>query len=117
MSTHILSDAEALCDEVAILSRGKLAAAGKLHDLLAESNDQPRFEILVANADAAKLRVSIPNETEIEQRSDDVLIIADQESDIEALLRAAHDAGGSLVSINPIRRSLEDLFVAQTKAD
>lgn len=117
MSTHILSDAEALCDEVAILSRGKLAAAGKLHDLLAESNDQPRFEIVVANADAEKLRVSIPDAIEIEQRSGDTLIIANQESDIEGVLRTARDAGGSLISINPIRRSLEDLFVAQTKSD
>ncbi|PYS90577.1 MAG: ABC transporter [Acidobacteria bacterium] len=117
MSTHILSDAEALCDEVAILSRGKLAAAGKLHDLLAESNDQPRFEIVVAGADAAKLRISIPNATEIEQRSGDTLVIANRDSDIEGILRAARDAGGSLISINPIRRSLEDLFVAQTKTD
>src|SRR5436190_7590988 len=117
MSTHILSDAEALCDEVAILSRGKLAAAGKLHDLLAESNDQPRFEIVVAGADAAKLRISIPNATEIEQRSGDTLVIANRDSDIEGILRAARDAGGSLISINSIRRSLEDLFVAQTKTD
>ncbi len=117
MSTHILSDAEALCDEVAILSRGKLAAAGKLHDLLAESNDQPKFEILVANADTAKLRESIPNATDVEQRSGDTLIIANQESDIEGILRSVRDAGGSLISVNPIRRSLEDLFVAQTRTD
>jgi len=115
MSTHILSDAEALCDEVAILSRGKLAAAGKLYELLAESNDQPRFEIVIANADVAKIRASIPDATGIEDRSGDALIIANQESDIEGILRGARDAGGSLVSINPIRRSLEDLFVAQTR--
>src|SRR4029077_18594752 len=34
MSTHILSDIEALCDEVAILRNGKLAASGNLGDLL-----------------------------------------------------------------------------------
>src|SRR5688572_19133520 len=39
MSTHILSDAEALCDEVAILRGGRLAAAGRLHDLLRESDE------------------------------------------------------------------------------
>src|ERR1043166_7509970 len=33
MSTHILSDIEALCDEVAILRGGKLAASGRLDDL------------------------------------------------------------------------------------
>src|SRR5262245_13108354 len=59
MSTHILSDAEALCDEVAILRRGKLAAAGKLHDLLKESHEQESFEIVVTNADADKLTRSL----------------------------------------------------------
>jgi ABC-type multidrug transport system ATPase subunit len=32
MSTHILSDIEALCDNVAILRKGKLAATGKLDE-------------------------------------------------------------------------------------
>jgi ABC-2 type transport system ATP-binding protein len=34
-SSHILSDAEALCDRVAIVAQGKLAAAGRLDELLA----------------------------------------------------------------------------------
>src|SRR6188474_1278323 len=34
-SSHILSDAEALCDRVAIVAQGKLAAAGHLNELLA----------------------------------------------------------------------------------
>ena len=34
-SSHILSDAEALCDRVAIVAQGKLAASGRLDELLA----------------------------------------------------------------------------------
>ena len=37
------------------------------------------------------------------------------ESRIDEVLRATHEAGGKLISVNPIRRSLEDLFVEQTK--
>src|SRR5215204_665777 len=51
MSTHILSDAEALCDEVAILSRGRLAASGKLHDLLSGSDDSPNYEVVLTGLD------------------------------------------------------------------
>ena len=36
-STHILSDAEALCDRVAILNRGKLVGVGRISELLARS--------------------------------------------------------------------------------
>ncbi len=39
MSTHILSDIEALCDNVAILRQGKLAATGNLSDLLTKSGE------------------------------------------------------------------------------
>ena len=45
MSTHILSDIEALCDEVAILRNGKLAAVGNLEQLLTTSGEKRGFEI------------------------------------------------------------------------
>ena len=45
MSTHILSDIEALCDNVAIMRKGKLAATGKLDDLLNTHGEQQWFEI------------------------------------------------------------------------
>lgn len=114
MSTHILSDAEALCDEVAILSRGRLAAAGKLHDLLAGSNEKPRYEVVVTNTDPSKLETKVLNLGEIHQRAEDTIVIVDSENDIESVLKAAREAGGNLISINPIRRSLEDLFVAES---
>ena len=115
MSTHILSDAEALCDEVAILRRGHLAAAGKLHELLSESQEHESFEIVVTNADAEKLTQALNGHAQLEQRSADTLMIVNDEGKIDDVLRAAREAGGKLISINPIRNSLEDLFVAQTK--
>lgn len=117
MSTHILSDAEALCDEVAILSRGRLAASGKLHDLLAGSHEKPHYEVVVTNSDREKLEKGLSNIGELHQRSEDSIVIVESESDIENVLKATREAGGNLISINPIRRSLEDLFVAETKKD
>jgi len=49
MSTHILSDIEALCDNVAILRHGRLAATGKLDDLLSEAGETQTFEKLSDN--------------------------------------------------------------------
>ena len=115
MSTHILSDAEALCDEVAILRHGRLAAAGKLHDLLRESDEKESFEIVITHADADKLTRCLNGNVEVNQRSADALIIVDGEEHVEGALRAAHDAGGKLISVNPIRRSLEDLFIEKAK--
>lgn len=115
MSTHILSDAEALCDEVAILRQGRLGAAGKLHDLLSESTQTESFEIVITNADPAKLGQFRNGNVELIQRSADALMIVEGEEHVEGALRAAHESGGKLISVNPIRRSLEDLFVEQSK--
>jgi ABC-2 type transport system ATP-binding protein len=56
MSTHILSDVEALCDEVAILRRGRLSATGKLDDLLATQGEKQLYEIHLRNISATNFR-------------------------------------------------------------
>jgi sodium transport system ATP-binding protein len=44
-STHVMSEVEKLCDRVAVMARGKVAAMGSLAELKAE-HDQPDFEEL-----------------------------------------------------------------------
>jgi ABC-2 type transport system ATP-binding protein len=117
MSTHILSDAEALCDEVAILNRGKLAASGTLNELLAVTGGESHFEIVVRGIEFEKLDSQLPAGSEHSRRSEDSIVIVRNESEIEDVLRSSHSVGGKLVSVNPIRRSLEDLFVAKTEKD
>ena len=115
MSTHILSDAEALCDEVAILNRGKLAAFGKLHELLSASVEVPTYEVVLSSADIEKMRRSLNGKVELITRSENTIVVAKEETEIENILRAAREAGGRLISINPVRSSLEELFVAKTE--
>jgi ABC-2 type transport system ATP-binding protein len=55
-SSHVLSDAEALCSRVAILARGRLVASGLLSDLLAF---QVRgWELVVHNVTAAAVEAA-----------------------------------------------------------
>ena len=116
MSTHILSDIEALCDEVAILRGGKLAASGNLSDLLTRSGESRSLEINVEGVSAEAIREAIefiagatmtpkPNGASIE-----VL----DESDVEAVLQITRKAGGRLASVQPVKQSLEELFVEKT---
>ncbi len=117
MSTHILSDIEALCDEVAILRNGKLAASGNLSDLLANTGEQRALEISVqgVTADAIRERVEFIAGASLSQKPNGVLIQIIDESDIEAVLKITRDAGGSLISIQPVKQSLEELFVKETE--
>ncbi len=113
MSSHILSDIEALCDNVAILRRGKLVAEGNLHDLLTKSGENQVFEVNAKGISAKELEPAVggipgiiiaakPNGATIEVR---------KEEDIERVLAELRKIGGKLVSIQPVKLSLEEFFV------
>ncbi len=116
MSTHILSDIEALCDEVAILRGGKLAASGHLSELLAHSGEQRLLEISVQGvaSDAISEQIEFVAGASIAAKPDGVIIQVLDESDINAVLSITRKAGGHLISIQPVKQSLEDLFVKET---
>ncbi len=109
MCSHILSDIEVLCDNVAILKRGRLAQVGHL-DELRQSNDGPnRMEVLATGADAAALQ-DLANAS-ISTTPRGLRIEIASEDEIENMLAALRKAGGKVVSIQPIKQSLEELFM------
>jgi ABC-2 type transport system ATP-binding protein len=109
-SSHILADAEALCGRVAVVAGGRLAASGRLSDLLAF---QLRgWEMVVAGLTPEMLGRIAPHVgrvTEISAGRYMVEIPQDQQP--ERLLPDLSAGGASLISINPVRDSLEDFFV------
>jgi ABC-2 type transport system ATP-binding protein len=116
MSTHILSDIEALCDRVAILRNGRLAATGKLDELLSQSGETQVFEINLTNVSAdvlAKELVNFSGATVLATTNGARIRIED-ESQVEEVLITARGLNGKLVSIQPVRQSLEELFVRET---
>lgn len=117
MSTHILSDIEALCDEVAILRGGKLAAFGNLMDLLAADKGSRTLEISVQNvsADAIREKIEFISGATLTPKPSGAMISVLDERDIEAVLEITRNAGGHLASIQPVKQSLEELFVKETK--
>ncbi len=113
MSTHILSDVEALCDEVAILRKGKLAASGTLDELLSSQAENQVFEVTLRGIDADKLADAFTN-ADLVSRGHGVTVRVEDESKIDAILAEARKHGGKLVSIQPLKQSLEELFVSKT---
>ena len=113
MSTHILSDIEALCDEVAILRGGRLAASGSLQDLLSTSATSRSLEISVEGVEADAIREDIDfiSGATLAAKPNGATIQVLDESDLDAVLQVTRAAGGRLLSVQPVKQSLEDLFV------
>lgn len=117
MSSHILSDIEALCDNVAILRDGKLVATGNLQDLLTESGETQSFEINVKGVSAENIESEITNiaGATVTAKPNGANIHVANECDIEKVLEINKRTGGNLVSVQPVKQLLEELFVKETK--
>jgi ABC-2 type transport system ATP-binding protein len=111
-SSHVLSDAEALCSRVAILAKGRLVTAGRLQEMLAF---QVRgWELVASGVSDAVVRA-------LDGRAQRIVRISDGRCSIELPTGTPPDrvladlvaAGATLVSLNPIRETLEDFFVKQ----
>ncbi|MGB7585717.1 MAG: ABC transporter ATP-binding protein [Terriglobales bacterium] len=109
-STHILSDAEALCDRVAIIHQGELRGVGAVADLT--STVEAKVEVVwhgnsvPASAKALSSDYHVTGDT---VRA--VVLEASQDALIDALRRERL----RIVSVTPIRTSLEEYFVQKLK--
>ncbi len=111
-SSHVLSDAEALCSRVAILARARLVTTGRLADILA-------FQVRGWDLVAAGVTDTLARSLEARART--FVKISDGRYHVELPVDPAPDrvladraaAGATLVSLNPIRDTLEDYFVRQ----
>jgi ABC-2 type transport system ATP-binding protein len=109
-SSHVLSDAEALCSRVAILAKGKLAAAGKLSEILAFGVHG--WEMVVADLTddvIARHKARVTRALAIGGGRFSLEVPLDTPP--ERLLADLIAEGGRLVSLNPLRETLEDFFV------
>jgi ABC-2 type transport system ATP-binding protein len=107
-SSHILPDVEALCDRVAILNRGRLQQVGALHDILKVKIEAHEIVLTgVGPESAAGLK---PLCDEMTPMGDRLQLRAGSPQQVESIISYALAHGVSLVSVNPIRPSLEDHF-------
>lgn len=112
MCTHILSDIEVLCDRVAILRRGRLAQLGTLEELRRGTHEQSRLEVVTTGTDAATLKRYIENnDVQITATPSGLRIEVSAENEVDNVLSALRKAGGKLVAVQPLRQSLEELFL------
>ena len=105
-STHILSDAEALCDRVAILHKGELRGVGVIADLT--STVRGKVEVIWQGSAVPPALRALGGECYVTGEMARSILGEEQlDSAIDALRRA----NLKLVSVTPVRATLEDYFV------
>ncbi|MGE3273519.1 MAG: ABC transporter ATP-binding protein [Vicinamibacterales bacterium] len=114
-SSHILSDAEALCSRVGIVARGRLVASGRLEELV--PFELKGWELVLANVPPG-LHASLSSRARPVNALPDGRLTVElgPEDAPEVLLAEAAAAGARVVSLNARRTTLEDYFVAAVGA-
>ncbi|MDQ2921626.1 MAG: ABC transporter ATP-binding protein, partial [Acidobacteriota bacterium] len=114
MCSHILSDIEVLCDRVAILKGGRLAHVGFLDELRQQvEGRRDLVEVVVSGTDETTLKPHLPigNEFRISATPAGLRIEVTKERDVDQVITALRKVSGKLISVQPLRQSLEDLFM------
>ncbi len=119
VSSHLLSEIEAICDHVVVIRFGELLFAGRMAELLTQTSEY--IEVAAENeADSDRLakilgaagwNVSIDSST---ARIPPPIRIAAKVSDAAAVNRTATANGLTLASLIPRQETLEDVFLRLT---
>jgi ABC-2 type transport system ATP-binding protein len=105
-STHILADAETLCDRVGVLRGGELLEAGRLDEIL--RIDVEHLEVLAASLPGAAVD-ALPH-VRARQAIGGRWRLEVLEAGLPEVVQGIARAGGRVLSVQPIRQSLEEHF-------
>jgi len=111
-SSHILQDAEMICDRVAILVDGRLRSVGRLEQLLERGGRG--YELSLAGEPAA----DVVGDALVVARGDgSTLLQVSSLDEAERIIDRARAADHRLLGMVPARATLEDLFLAEIGAE
>ena len=113
-SSHILGDAESLCSRVAILAGGRLVTTGRLADML--GFELRGWELIVSDVPREKLAALGARVARIVPLAHGRFALELPAHPPEPLIAELTRHGGRVLSLNPVRDTLEDLFVRQIAA-
>ena len=111
-STHIVPDAEMICDRVGIIVAGRLTRVGTLEELL--GSEVERIEITASGFDeAADSQIAQWSVRPLVQHGGKVLFAVNTEKEASQAMEFLLGRGAAVHAVHPKRRTLEDLFLRE----
>lgn len=118
VSSHLLSEVEAMCNRVGIIDKGVLRAEGRMDDLLSMAAGKRQVEIGVDDRAAAVRAIAgIPGAEIVGDGNDGRIRVSLDAMDAAGLNRALVQAGVGVGELVPRTGSLEELFLSVTSAE
>jgi ABC-2 type transport system ATP-binding protein len=112
--SHILSDVEQLCDRVAILDRGKLVESGRLSEIMDASLHA--IEVVVEGLTPELERRMAGSFQHVRRQGARAQLSFLDAPSFERMLPLLLENGVRLISVTPVKETLEDRFVREVKA-
>jgi ABC-2 type transport system ATP-binding protein len=113
-SSHILHDAELLCDRVAMIMKGRLVACGQVSELIQQGTTQ-EVEMVVDRLSPEGLEHLRILATKVVLNGERVMVVLSNQRQVDESLEVIRAAHAKLVSLTPHKASLEDLFIREAK--
>jgi ABC-type multidrug transport system ATPase subunit len=114
LSSHLLSETELVCDNVAVLSRGKLIVQGSIQELLRQHDG-----FRLSTTDDAKARAALADMNWVQhvEHQDGGLMVTAPPSRAWEISRALAQRDVYVNELMPVHRSLEEFFMEITGTD
>ena len=113
-SSHILHDAELLCDRVAMIMKGKLVACGPVTELI-EQGATHQVEVVVDHLTPEGLEHLRPLSDKVVTQGGRVMVVLRSAQQVDSALDVIRASKATLVSLTPHKSSLEELFIREAK--
>jgi ABC-2 type transport system ATP-binding protein len=119
LSTHILSEVEATCDRVVIISSGEIVADGKTDTLISQHADQTviHVELKGSLSDAASILSSVDGVEKVKRVKDSDsgvtkldITVSGKDDITEDIFKATVDKGWVILGMTQHKTNLEDVF-------
>jgi ABC-2 type transport system ATP-binding protein len=115
LTTHYLEEAQALCDTIAIINQGEVAACEPTAQLLGRMDRKELWltldrDLLAAPASLAAYHTELPQPRRL------IVRYRPSRDNINAVLAAVHDSGLTITDLSTNETDLEDIFLQLVQA-
>jgi ABC-2 type transport system ATP-binding protein len=114
LTTHLMEEAERLCDRVAIIEHGRIIDIDTPERLVARHCPERTVVLVTADPDAEARFRSIPRVEEVVRQDDRFTIRGSGDDFVTSVIRCLSEAGISVTDFRTVHPTLEDVFLKLT---